>query len=102
VTLASRGPVSATQFKLSSNSPCVVWGARAREHRFPPVGGVGGAVFERMRLLEQEAHESRQTLTQQATTMDSLVRQAAAMDSLARQAGVTRVFVPMTVGLTGW
>jgi hypothetical protein len=47
----------------------------------PPTNGVADAVYERMRLLEQEARESRSTLTQQATTMDSLVRQTAAMDA---------------------
>jgi hypothetical protein len=49
----------------------------------PPADGVGDAVSERMRLLEQEARESRQKLTQQATIaiVDSLVRQAAAMDA---------------------
>ena len=47
----------------------------------PPVEGVADAVSERMRLLEQEVRESRLTLTQQATIMDSLVRQAAAMDA---------------------
>ena len=47
----------------------------------PPVEEVADAVSERMRLLEQEVRESRSTLTQQATIMDSLVRQAAAMDA---------------------
>jgi hypothetical protein len=50
----------------------------------PPVEEVADAVSERMRLLEQEVRESRSTLTQQATIMDSLVRQAAAMSSLVR------------------
>jgi hypothetical protein len=47
----------------------------------PPADGAGDAVSERMRLLEQEVRESRQTLTQQAAITDSLVRQAAAMDA---------------------
>ena len=47
----------------------------------PPADGAGDAVSERMRLLEQEVRDSRQTLTQQAAIMDSLVRQAAAMDA---------------------